>query len=112
MIAAIEEIGARYGIEVGCVAHAGDGNLHVGLSVPMAPGEVEPPAPVHATADRVVHTALELGGTITGEHGVGALKRPWLARELGTRQLQLQRLVKDVFDPLGILAPDSLLAAP
>jgi glycolate oxidase len=112
MIAAIEEIGARYGLEVGCVAHAGDGNLHVGLSVPMAPGEVEPPAPVHAAADRVVRTALELGGTITGEHGVGALKRPWLARELGTRQLQLQRSVKDVFDPLGILAPDSFLAAP
>lgn len=112
MIAAIEEIAARYGVEVGCVAHAGDGNLHVGLSTPMAPGEVEPPPSVHAAADRVVRTALELGGTITREHGVGALKRPWLARELGTRQLQLQRSVKDVFDPLGILAPDSFLAAP
>lgn len=110
MIAAIEESGARYGVEVSCVAHAGDGNLHVGLSTPMRPGEVEPPPSVHAAADRVVRTALELGGTITGEHGVGTLKKPWLAQELGMRQLQLQRSIKDVFDPFGILAPDSFLA--
>jgi FAD/FMN-containing dehydrogenase len=92
------------------VAHAGDGKLHVRLPTPTAPGEAEPPAPVHAAADRVVRTALVLGGTITGELGVGALKRPWLASELGPRQLELQRSVKDVFDPLGILAPDSFLA--
>ncbi|GAA3689956.1 FAD-linked oxidase C-terminal domain-containing protein [Arthrobacter ginkgonis] len=110
MIAAMEGIGARYGVEVGCVAHAGDGNLHIGLSAAMRPGEAEPPAAVHAAADAVVRAALDLGGTITGEHGVGALKRPWLERELGTRQLQLQRSVKAAFDPLGILAPDSFLA--
>ncbi|WP_052436648.1 FAD-linked oxidase C-terminal domain-containing protein [Georgenia sp. SUBG003] len=111
MLAAIGEIGARHDVEVGCVAHAGDGNLHVGLSAPMRPGEVAPPPRIHAAADMVVRTALDLGGTITGEHGVGALKRPWLVRELGHRQLELQRAVKQVFDPAGILAPDSFLAS-
>ncbi|MFH5821260.1 FAD-binding oxidoreductase [Georgenia sp. AZ-5] len=110
MIGAIEDIGARYRVDVGCVAHAGDGNLHVGLSRPMRPGEAEPPAAVHAAADQVVRTALDLGGTVTGEHGVGTLKRPWLTTELGERQLDLQRAVKAAFDPLGILAPDSFLA--
>lgn len=109
MIAAIETIGAEHGVEVGCVAHAGDGNLHVGLLTPMLDGEIEPPASIHEAAERVVHTALALGGTITGEHGVGALKRPWLADELGEQQVELQRSVKAVFDPLGLLAPASFL---
>lgn len=58
MIAAIEVIGAEHGVEVGCVAHAGDGNLHVGLLAPMRDGETEPPASIHAAAERVVLTAL------------------------------------------------------
>lgn len=110
MIAAIEAIGRDHAVEVGCVAHAGDGNLHVGLLAPMRDGEVEPPAAIHAAAEKVVRKALELGGTITGEHGVGALKRPWLASELGEHQVELQRSVKAVFDPLGLLAPASFLA--
>lgn len=111
MIAAIESIGMEHGVEVGCVAHAGDGNLHVGLLAPMQDGELEPPASIHAAAESVVRTALALGGTITGEHGVGALKRLWLAEELGEQQVELQRSLKAVFDPLGLLAPASFLAS-
>ena len=52
---------------------------------------------------------LRLGGTITGEHGVGVLKREWLARELGDDSLALHRALKGVFDPLGLLNPGKLL---
>ena len=110
MIERIDAIGEQFGVEVGVVAHAGDGNLHVGLSIKMQPGQTEPPAPVHDAADAVVKAALELDGTISGEHGVGALKRQWLSMELGDAQVALQRSIKQVFDPLGILAPDSFLS--
>jgi len=49
--------------------------------------------------------AIRLGGTLTGEHGIGVLKRRWLKDELGAEQFELQRQIKAVFDPLGILNP-------
>jgi glycolate oxidase len=55
--------------------------------------------------DRVMALGLELGGTITGEHGVGLLRRDWLAREIGPLALRLHRDIKRVFDPHGILNP-------
>lgn len=56
-------------------------------------------------ADEMFTTALKLGGTLTGEHGVGTLKRRWLADELGDRQYELQCGIKNVFDPHGIMNP-------
>jgi glycolate oxidase len=53
--------------------------------------------------------AVELGGTLTGEHGVGVLKRRWLAGEIGETSLRLQHAIKDVFDPAGILNPGKML---
>ena len=110
MIRAVEEIGARHGLLVATLAHAGDGNLHPALSAPKRPGETRPPAVLDRAADELVRAALALGGTISGEHGVGVVKRRWLRDELGDTQLLLQRAVKAAFDPLGILAPDSFLA--
>jgi len=59
----------------------------------------------HRAADEVFRRALELGGTLTGEHGVGVLKRRWLSLELGEDSMQLHRSIKAAFDPLGILNP-------
>ena len=101
MFDAIAEIEARYGIEVPTVAHAGDGNLHPNF---VFAGETVPAA-VWAAADELFQAALRLGGTLTGEHGVGLLKRRWLGDELGDDQLELQRGIKAVFDPRGILNP-------
>lgn len=106
----IEEIGRRFDVEVSAVAHAGDGNLHPGLSVPRLPGETAPPARLGAAADALVRAALAHGGTLSGEHGVGSAKRLWLEDELGSAQLALQRAIKAVLDPAGILAPDGFLA--
>jgi glycolate oxidase len=103
MITAIEESAARHGVKICTVAHAGDGNLHPVFIFDH--GTVEPPAEVWAAADEVFTRALELGGTLTGEHGVGVLKRRWLALESGPLVTEVQHGIKAVFDPLGILNP-------
>ncbi|PWC03226.1 FAD-binding oxidoreductase [Agromyces badenianii] len=101
MFRAIEEIGRRHGIEIPTIAHAGDGNLHPNFA--FSGDEV--PAHVWAAADDMFRAAVALGGTLTGEHGVGILKRRWLAAELGDDSFELQRGIKALFDPTGILNP-------
>ncbi|MET4159762.1 glycolate oxidase [Agromyces sp. PvR057] len=103
MFRAIERIGAEHGLEIPTLAHAGDGNLHPNFVFEGDPGEV--PDHVWAAADAMFREAVALGGTLTGEHGVGVLKRRWLADELGDDQYDLQRGIKALFDPTGILNP-------
>ncbi|MEU6715272.1 FAD-linked oxidase C-terminal domain-containing protein [Nonomuraea sp. NPDC046802] len=103
MITAIEAAAVRHGVRIATVAHAGDGNLHPVFIFDH--GTVEPPPEVWAAADEVFKHALKLGGTLTGEHGVGLLKRRWLALEAGPVASEVQRSIKAVFDPLGILNP-------
>ncbi|MDR6970005.1 FAD-linked oxidase C-terminal domain-containing protein [Leifsonia shinshuensis] len=107
MFAAIERISARYGIPIPTVAHAGDGNLHPNF---VYTGD-EVPQAVWDAANDLFRTAIELGGTLTGEHGVGVLKRRWLADELGPDSYELQVKLKSVFDPLGILNPGKVFGA-
>ncbi|NYJ31095.1 FAD-linked oxidase C-terminal domain-containing protein [Galbitalea soli] len=101
MFQAIGEIERRYGMTIPTVAHAGDGNLHPNF---IFEGSEVPPE-VWAAADELFLACLRLGGTLTGEHGVGLLKKRWLGDELGEEQLELQRQIKGVFDPHGILNP-------
>ncbi len=103
MITAIEAAGARHGVRICTVAHAGDGNLHPVFI--FEHGTAEPPAEVWAAADEVFTRALELGGTLTGEHGVGLLKQRWLTLESGPVAQEVQKGIKAVFDPLGLLNP-------
>ncbi|WP_308468353.1 FAD-binding oxidoreductase [Rathayibacter soli] len=101
MFSAIQEISNRYGISIPTVAHAGDGNLHPNF---VFQGE-QVPAFVWDAAGELFAAALKLGGTLTGEHGVGVLKRRWLREELGDDSYQLQRQLKAMFDPADILNP-------
>ncbi|MEX1078083.1 MAG: FAD-linked oxidase C-terminal domain-containing protein [Homoserinimonas sp.] len=101
MFAAIVALEEKYGFRIPTLAHAGDGNLHPTF---IFQGEVVPDA-IWEAADELFAIALGLGGTLTGEHGVGLLKKRWLADELGQDQLELQKQVKAVFDPQGILNP-------
>jgi glycolate oxidase len=104
MFAAITRISTKFDLDIPTVAHAGDGNLHPNfVYTPGLDGEV--PHEVWAAADELFASALSLGGTLTGEHGVGLLKKRWLGDELGDDQLTLQRQIKRVFDPQGILNP-------
>ncbi|HEY4269951.1 MAG TPA: FAD-linked oxidase C-terminal domain-containing protein [Galbitalea sp.] len=104
MFAAITEIEQKYGMVIPTVAHAGDGNLHPNF---VFPGTEVPPE-VWQAADELFLTCLRLGGTLTGEHGVGLLKRRWLRQELGDDQVDLQVELKRVFDPNGILNPGKI----
>jgi glycolate oxidase len=101
--AGVAEIGARFEVDVFTFAHAGDGNLHPILSYDVA--HAEPPKNVQAAADEIFRLALDLGGTVTGEHGVGTLKRDWLAREVGPNGLAVHAAIKNALDPRGVLNP-------
>jgi glycolate oxidase len=107
MFASIERIAAKYGIEIPTVAHAGDGNLHPNFvfTAPAVDGHVEVPDEVWAAADEMFLDCLRLGGTLTGEHGVGILKKRWLRDELGDDSFALQQQIKQVFDPANLLNP-------
>lgn len=107
MFARIERIATRSGARVVTVAHAGDGNLH-----PLVVFDRNDPtdeARALTVFDELMREALSLGGTITGEHGVGTLKRGYLQKQLGEDALALQRRIKLAFDPLGLLNPGKVL---
>ncbi|MDT0156499.1 FAD-linked oxidase C-terminal domain-containing protein [Microbacterium sp. ARD32] len=102
----IARIEREYGIRIPTVAHAGDGNLHPNF---IFDGEQVPDA-IWDAAGALFRAAIRLGGTLTGEHGIGTLKSRWLAEELGDDQWQLQRDIVRVFDPQGILNPGKVFA--
>jgi glycolate oxidase len=109
MFHAIDEIAERFGVTIATVAHAGDGNLHPNFLFDDSAGTGVPEV-VWEAAHEMFLTALRLGGTLTGEHGVGILKKRWLRDELGDDQVELQRDIKRVFDPSGILNPGKLFS--
>ncbi|WP_190077281.1 FAD-binding oxidoreductase [Streptomyces daghestanicus] len=102
----VERVAERHRLTIGVCAHAGDGNTHPTVCFDAADPDESRRA--RASFDEIMALGLELGGTITGEHGVGVLKKDWLARELGPVGLEMQRAVKQTFDPLGILNPGKL----
>ncbi|WP_424855446.1 FAD-binding oxidoreductase [Streptomyces sp. SAI-170] len=103
MLAGVERIADKYALTIGVVAHAGDGNTHP--TVCFDATDPDESRRARESFDEIMALGLELGGTITGEHGVGVLKKEWLAREIGPVGVEMQRQIKQVFDPLGILNP-------
>ncbi|MFC9067716.1 FAD-binding oxidoreductase [Streptomyces harbinensis] len=99
----VARIADRHRLTIGVIAHAGDGNTHP--TVCFDATDPDESRRARESFDAIMALGLQLGGTITGEHGVGVLKREWLARELGPDSLEVQRGIKAVFDPLGILNP-------
>ena len=81
-------------------AHAGDGNLH-----PIVAHDREAPAAVRRAGNDLFALALDLGGTVTGEHGVGVLERNWLPREAGPEVIAVHAALKSALDPRRILNP-------
>ena len=106
-VAALEALAEVHDVSLKVVAHAGDGNLHPTFWIDRVNDEVDADAVrrLNTALDASIVAALEMGGTITGEHGVGQYKLRWLGLEQPEPLRQLQRRVKDLFDPAGILNP-------
>jgi glycolate oxidase len=98
-----DDIAAKRDLLIGVVGHAGDGNMHPGIV--FDPDEGDQRDRAFAAFDDILELGLSLGGTITGEHGVGAIKVDWLEREIGPVALDVHRAIKDALDPQGLLNP-------
>ncbi|WP_047867433.1 FAD-binding oxidoreductase [Nocardiopsis sp. RV163] len=109
MLERIEAIGRRFDTRIGNIAHAGDGNLHPLFIVPA--GDEDAKKRAQEAFEVIVDEAIALGGTVTGEHGVGLLKMRGAAREMGPHVLAMHRAVKDALDPRGIFNPGKVFAA-
>jgi len=111
VFAGFPAIEARYGVAVSAVSHAGDGNLHPVITLPI-PAGADPavvPAVLHDAADALVRAALAVGGTVSGEHGIGTVKRELAREELAERVRVAQLAIKHALDPAGLFNPGKAL---
>ena len=104
----IEGIAKRHELLIVNFGHAGDGNIHVNLMVDKSVEEERKRA--EALAREIFSLTLGLGGTISGEHGVGITKAPYLGMEIGKKELGLMKGIKDLFDPRGVLNPGKIFS--
>ena len=107
LISGIKEIGKQYGFNTVCFGHLGDGNLHVNIlkeNISDHDWETKIPEGI----GEIFKLTVSLGGTLSGEHGIGIAKRPYMPIALGETNLQLMRGIKKVFDPNGILNPGKI----
>lgn len=105
LVTGIAGIATERDLMISVIAHAGDGNTHP--LIVYDPADADMTERAHLAFGEIMDLAVGLGGTITGEHGVGRLKRPWLAGYLGPEVMDLNRRIKQALDPQGILNPGS-----
>lgn len=105
-VSAVQNIAMARGVTIGQAGHAGDGNLHPTIMQL----EISPQTAIQAkeAIDDLIRAGLELGGTISGEHGIGIHKQEYLEWELGASQVDLMRRIKKAFDPRGIMNPGKI----
>jgi glycolate oxidase len=103
----IKEISRRYDLPIVVFGHAGDGNLHPNVLFDMR--DPDQWARVQEVVREIFEMAVELGGTLSGEHGVGVLKRAFMESALGPDSIDVQRRIKQALDPKGILCPGKVL---
>jgi glycolate oxidase len=109
VIRKIDDIAQKYDIPIVNFGHAGDGNIHVNVMIDReVPGQEEK---AHAAIEEVFRAALELGGTMSGEHGVGLAKQPYIGLELKPEQIATMQAVKKALDPNNILNPGKMFPA-
>jgi glycolate oxidase len=106
MLMAIEEIAKKYNLNIGTFGHAGDGNLHPTILTDAR--DKEEMERVHKAVDEIFKKALALGGTLSGEHGIGMAKSKYLEWELGESGMEVLSKIKNALDPEGILNPGKM----
>lgn len=107
LVTGVAEIAARNDVTISVIAHAGDGNTHP--LIVHDPADAAMTERAHRAFGEIMDLAIALGGTITGEHGVGRLKKAWLPDQLGADVMALTQRIKDALDPHGILNPGAIL---
>jgi glycolate oxidase len=105
----IEAISASSGITVGTFGHVGDGNLHPTFILDRAAEDSAAIARLDAARAELYEAALDLGGTVTAEHGIGAARRDWLVRQRGPEAVAVMRAIKRALDPRDLLNPGRVL---
>jgi glycolate oxidase len=106
LISFLEQLGEKYELPIPAFGHAGDGNIHVNIMLDKGiPKEVEN---ANAAVKDLFGKVIELGGTISGEHGIGLTKAPYMEMEISTPALELMWRLKNAFDPKGILNPGKI----
>ena len=106
MVRFIADTAREFDLQIGTFGHMGDGNLHPTFLSDERDGDEM--HRVHQALEAIVKRTLEVGGTITGEHGVGLAKKPWLRQQMGDASLELMRQIKRTLDPRGILNPGKI----
>jgi glycolate oxidase len=107
LIVGIKEIGKKYNFNTVCFGHAGDGNLHI-FVLRKDQSEEDWKIKIPEGIRELFRLTVQLGGTISGEHGIGYVQKPYIDIALGEKQLSLMREIKKVFDPNGILNPGKI----
>jgi glycolate oxidase len=107
LLRAIHEIGDRRGLRIGVFGHAGDGNLHPSFVFDRDDPTGAPR--LREAQDDLYKATLALGGSVTGEHGIGVVKRPYLVATRGADAVRAMGAIKAALDPLGILNPGKML---
>ena len=110
MLTTIEATAARHGVTIATIAHAGDGNLHPLIRTPAGDDAAREAA--QAAFEEILAAAIAVGGTVTGEHGVGLLKRAGMRRELAPEVLAMQDAVKHTLDPRNLFNPGKVVGDP
>lgn len=108
MVKAINEIAVKHQVKICTFGHAGDGNLHPTVATDAR--DHEEMERVEAAFEDIFAKAIELGGTITGEHGVGMMKAPYLEWKLGAEGIAAMKAIKLAFDPNNIMNPGKVFA--
>lgn len=106
LLSGIAALAERYDVEIPVVAHAGDGNTHP--IIVFDRGDEESQERAYLAFHEIMQLAIQLGGTITGEHGVGRAKKAALPDQLGPDVMALTHKIKNAVDPLGILNPGAI----
>jgi glycolate oxidase len=103
----LDTIGTKHGVQIIPVGHAGDGNIHCNV-IRLGGTDAEWHEELETTISDLIDLSISMGGTVSGEHGLGYTKRLYLIRKVGDTQVELMKGIKRVFDPNGILNPDKI----
>jgi len=108
LLEGIQDIGKRYGLIIANFGHAGDGNIHVNVMVDRT--DADELGRAEKAVEEIFKLTIELGGTLSGEHGVGITKAPYIGMELSSGAIDVMKRIKQVLDPKGIMNPGKVFS--